>query len=286
MTDGQDTYYDVYCKAAREYMEKYHTDILPYYFVGSSDIPFMDRIATQAVMQDHVDTAISSTINLPNSATKEDIADIYLESWRAGLKGVTIFRDGCKKTGILTTEKPKESLSSNPSALPRGAWKPKPADTLYHEVKLKTGCGKMVLMIGWSESEQTIQDIYVKKCSKGGCERLLESATIAMSAVFRLGGKTCNLEKAMEGIGTCNSFTAARKDGKPLSNGSSCGEAILRALREFEQKQSAHCSTEKDTATGHPVPELPAEARCPECGQPIHHEGGCIVCSCGWSKCS
>ena len=74
MTEGQDTYFDVYCKAAREYMAFTGKHELPDYFVSSSDIPWEARIATQAAMQRHVDTAISSTVNLPESATCEDIA--------------------------------------------------------------------------------------------------------------------------------------------------------------------------------------------------------------------
>ena len=107
-TDGQDTYYDVYCMTAQDYLDATGQKELPDYFVVSPDIDPMKRIRTQAAMQKHVDTAISSTINLPNSATKEDVAEIYLQAWNHGCKGITIFRDGCKKVGILTTDKPKE----------------------------------------------------------------------------------------------------------------------------------------------------------------------------------
>ena len=111
MTDGEDTYYDVYCKAAREYMEVNNTKELPDYFVGSADISWQSRVLTQATMQKHVDTAISSTVNMPNSATKDDIAHMYLLAWSTGCKGITMFRDGCKRLGILTTGNKKEEIS-------------------------------------------------------------------------------------------------------------------------------------------------------------------------------
>lgn len=104
LTDNQDHYYTVYCKAAREYKELCPDSELPSYFVSSSDIDPQSRVVTQAIMQDHVDTAISSTVNLPESCTEEEMAQIYLQAWKNGLKGLTIFRSGCKRLAILTTD--------------------------------------------------------------------------------------------------------------------------------------------------------------------------------------
>ncbi len=102
-TDGQDTYYDVYCMTAQDYLDATGDTELPDYFVTSPEIEHDKRIDTQATMQQHVDTAISSTVNLPESATKEEIAYIFLNAWKRRLKGITVFRDNCKKLGILTT---------------------------------------------------------------------------------------------------------------------------------------------------------------------------------------
>ena len=107
-TDGQDTYYDVYCMTVQDYFDATGEKELPDYFVVSPEIESAKRIKTQATMQKHVDTAISSTINLPKEATKKDVADIYRLAWKSKCKGITMFRDGCKKTGVLTTESPKE----------------------------------------------------------------------------------------------------------------------------------------------------------------------------------
>lgn len=107
-TDGQDTYYDVFCMTAQDYLDATGNKELPDCFITSPEIDYVKRIKTQAVMQTHVDTAISSTINLPKSATKDDVGSIYRLAWKLKCKGITVFRDGCKKTGILTTEKTKE----------------------------------------------------------------------------------------------------------------------------------------------------------------------------------
>ena len=75
---------------------------IPSYFTTSKQIPWRDRIATQAAIQKWVDTGISSTINLPENTTVEEVEQLYLEAWKARLKGVTIFRDNCFRAPILS----------------------------------------------------------------------------------------------------------------------------------------------------------------------------------------
>ena len=70
--------------------------------VTSQNINFEERAAVQAAIQTYVDTAISSTFNLPNEATLEDIIKRYFTAWYFGLKGATVFRDNCAKVGILS----------------------------------------------------------------------------------------------------------------------------------------------------------------------------------------
>ena len=114
--DGEDVVYQVYAQIVQDYMEVSgitKEDELPEYFVTSHDINYEDRIEFQGIIQTYVDNAISSTVNLPNSATVEDIEKVYQLAWMYGLKGVTVYRDGCIREGILTTndvkpEKPKD----------------------------------------------------------------------------------------------------------------------------------------------------------------------------------
>jgi len=70
--------------------------------ITSQNISFDKRARVQATIQNFVDTAISSTFNLPNKATTKDIIDIYFKAWELGLKGATVFRDNCAKVGILS----------------------------------------------------------------------------------------------------------------------------------------------------------------------------------------
>lgn len=66
------------------------------YMKTANEIPFMWHLAMQAAFQKYVDNSISKTINLASDATVDDVYDIYLEAWKLGLKGITIYRDGSK----------------------------------------------------------------------------------------------------------------------------------------------------------------------------------------------
>ena len=109
--DGEDVVYKVYAQIVQDYMEVSgitKEDELPEYFVTSHDIHYEDRIEFQGTIQTYVDNAISSTVNLPNSATVEDIEKVYQLAWMYGLKGITVYRDGCMREGILTTDESKK----------------------------------------------------------------------------------------------------------------------------------------------------------------------------------
>nr|WP_312983133.1 adenosylcobalamin-dependent ribonucleoside-diphosphate reductase [Clostridioides sp.] len=113
----EDVYYKVYTPIVKEFMDiKGITDEedLPDFFVTAMNIDYNGRIKMQQVWQKYVDASISSTINIPFETTVEDVFNIYMDAWEAGLKGVTIFRDGCKRSGILINEKPdKDSKDKN-----------------------------------------------------------------------------------------------------------------------------------------------------------------------------
>ena len=285
---GEDKYYKVYTPIVKQYMEKFNiTDDkdLPDCFVTSQDLDYKKRIAMQATWQRHIDASISSTINVPNDFTVEQIEDAYLLAWEEGLKGVTIFRDGCAREGILTIE--TENKKQDNAELNRGDWAPKPADTIYYERKIKIGCGRIVLFIGWSESEQKVVDFFVKKSGNGGCEKLLETAAITFSAIFRLGGNVNNIKKALRGVGSCPSFATARSKGAQLSKGNNCGCAIINEIEAFlkEKNISEQEPINNKIAVIHET--VIKTEKCPECGEEVIFTGGCITCpSCGYSKCN
>jgi len=80
------------------------------WIIESHDVPFLNRVKLQSVMQKYVDNSISSTVNLKHEATPEDIKAIYLAAWKANCKGITVFRDGCKRGNILGVNDQKPDI--------------------------------------------------------------------------------------------------------------------------------------------------------------------------------
>ena len=288
---GEDVYYKVFTPIAKDYMDKHNIENeedLPDFFVTTENLdPFM-RVKMQGTWQKHIDASISSTINLPNEATVEEVEQLYMSAWEEGLKGLTIYRAGCKREGILTTDNKKEEIEEVVE-LKRGEWEAIPDDTVYYKRKVYTGCGKLNLFIGFSPSENKVVEVYTKRSGKGGCEHNIDGEVIALSGMLRLGGTLDNIEKAYRGLGACPSFTRARERGEKLSKGKSCPSAILNAILDFEREMKG--TKIKLTFNDEEIKPIPKEDvgtgnRCPECGEPLQMTGGCNVCpSCGFSKC-
>ena len=271
---------------------------LPDYFVtATKGVTYMQRVAMQSACQDYIDGAISGTVNLPNDATVEQIVNLYKEAWLQGLKGITVYRVGSEREGILTKieEKPvtlkEDDIRPITVPLQRGEKKAIAPDTIYYKEEVKIGCGELNLFIGYSPSEKALQDFWVKRKGNGGCERNIESTVISMSLLQRVGGSFEMLEESFKGIGSCNSFVHARSKGAKLSKGSNCGQAIFNTLYDFVkrmEKQNAEID-DRHVLKHTFVESLPAVFvgnPCPVCGKPLHRQGGCYTCDeCGYSKC-
>ncbi len=106
----EDTYYKVFTPIVKEYMDRNNItreEDLPDFFVTTSNLDYKSRIDVQAAWQQYIDASISSTVNVPNEFTVEEVEELYMYAWKKGLKGVTIYRDGCARSGILITDKSK-----------------------------------------------------------------------------------------------------------------------------------------------------------------------------------
>lgn len=293
MTDGEDTYYKVYCKAAREYMELYKCEEkdLPDYFVSSANISWKNRVLTQSVMQEHVDTAISSTVNLPNETTKEDIAKLYLLAWEKGLKGITIFREGCKRMPILSTETPKkEEEVKEERNLGRGEIKVISDDVIGKKRRLISGCGSLHCAAYFDRTTGELLEVFLDKGSTGGCDNFMTGLSRMISLAARAGCSVYDIVDQLNSSGTCPSYAVRRATKHDTSPGSSCPVAVGNALldmqieinEELEIDNPKPTIKKKDTKT-----VILPKYKCPECGSEITFEGGCQTCkNCGWSKCS
>lgn len=293
---GEDTYYNVYTGVAKQYTDLYGEN-LPDYFITAGDINWRDRVDIQSVLQEHVDTAISSTINLPNEIKREEIEQLYLYAWEKGLKGVTIFRDGCKRSGILTTNDASNGEYINQKelyTLKRGDIISVDDDLISYKRTLKTGCGKIYLHLDFDEVTGEPYETWIDLGSGGGCERNLEFISRLISLCLRAGVPLSEIISQSESIRPCLAYTNRTKKYGDTAKGTSCPSAIGIALKELESKIQDRCFdeivdeeeddsehriiiTNKKTCINNP---------CPECGEELLFEGGCNVCkNCGYSKC-
>ena len=309
---GEERHYKVYTKIVKEYMEENNLnneEELPDFFVNAQTIDPFKRVEMQGVWQEYIDASISSTINLPNEATVEEVEQLYMYAWEQGCKGLTIYRDGCARSGVLTLDNKKEEeeeVKELNQELKHGTWLAKPDDTIYYERKVYTGCSKLILFIGYSQNENRIVDVFVKHTSKGGCKSNIDGIVILMSGILRYGGNLQSIQKALEGVGTCNSFNNAKNKGMKLSKGSSCPTAILNTILEFEQemkgikpqkidllskmneeKEKGMSNEEKDFIEKYGETEFVKRYhKCPTCHSEVINTGGCVSCPNGcWSKC-
>ena len=289
----KDVYYDVLIKEAQEFKEIYPDRELPDYFVASDDISWDKRIRMQATLQRHIDTAISSTVNLPNNTTIEEVEQLYLYAWEKGLKGITIFRDGCKRTGILTTNETKKEDDANKpicstKELPRGFIIKTDDNCVGKKRTLKTGCGTLHCTAFFDPDTGDLLETYFSKGSSGGCNNFMIGLSRMISLSARGGVDVYSIVDQLKSCGSCPSYAARSATKHDTSKGSCCPVAIGNALLDMYEEmleeigELNYSEEEKEDA----VARSNNRPMCPECGEELTFEGGCNICkSCGWSKC-
>lgn len=324
LNDGKDKYYDVYCAALAEYQAINKTDDIPDYFVSSSDIPWRDRIDVQALMQHHVDTAISSTVNLHEEATVDEVEQLYLYAWEKGLKGITIFRNGCKREGILSKSNPMDVEEDSPKVnyeIPRGYIMDVPNNLNYRKYKIKSGCGNLYLFVGVDEDEGKIYDVFTNTDGVGGCTVNTQAVSRLISACTRGGVPIEYVVEQLTKSGTCASYQSQKNKqsavdkimnmtkgflpdelvdkindyrGESLSSGKSCPSAISNIITSIiaeigmddDDNEVIKIPYEKVSRKEVEIVKQDVSNPCPECDMPLKFEGGCVTCSnCGFSKC-
>lgn len=308
---GHDEVYKVYTPIVKEYMDAHgiKDEIgLPSYFVTSATIPIKRRIDMQSVWQKHIDASISSTVNLPNEATVDDVKDLYMYAWEKHLKGITVYRAGCKRAGILNAEpnKDNETKPESPSlTLPRGSIIEPSNDLIGKKRKIQTGCGSLHVLAFFDPIDGNLQEVYFNKGSTGGCANFMTGLSRMVSLLCRAGVDIMTIKDQLDSTGVCPSYATRKATHHDTSKGSCCPMAIGNALvdmynemqSELDDKEDDAISSakslsnafNKSTASIEKLSEalstIPTEL-CPECGEPVMFEGGCKICkSCGWTKC-
>ncbi len=105
--------------------------------VGSQAISHMGHINMMGAVQPFISGAISKTVNMPNDATVEDIADAYIKAWEGGIKALAIYRDGSKTAQALRTDAQKEKSADELAATVEGLYTQAQVDELVAEAEIK-----------------------------------------------------------------------------------------------------------------------------------------------------
>ena len=298
---GHDEYYKVYTPIVKEYMDEHGIKDeaeLPNWFCTSSTISPLNRVLMQGVWQKHIDASISSTVNLPEEATIEDVEEIYLNAWKEGLKGITVFRNGCKRLGILTTNSSQEKEEEK--GLSRGEIISCSDNLIGMKRRLTTGCGSLHCTAWFDPQTGDLMEIYLNKGSTGGCANFMVGLSRMISLACRGGVKIEDIADQLQSTGACPSYASRTATKHDTSKGACCPMAVGNALMEMwnEMKERiekgnsiialANSDSQIPSSESRPSfnPEADNGAKCPECGSELIQEGGCVICkSCGWSKC-
>lgn len=298
---GHDQYYKVYTPIVKEYMDGHDIDDesgLPEFFVTAQNLHYHKRIKMQATWQKHIDASISSTVNVPADFPIEDVEKVYMDAWEHGLKGVTLFRDGCKRAGILTvkTDEKEEEEIINIGNLKRGMIIKANDDCVGKKRTLHTGCGTLHCEAFFDPDSGDLLETYFSKGSAGGCHNFMVGLSRMISLAARGGVDIYSIVDQLKSSGTCPSYAVRTATKHDTSKGSSCPVAIGNALIDMynemvnelidDYKEEDIVTKQKVIVTTSKEKKIEVEAECPQCGGKLIFEGGCNTCKdCGWSKC-
>ncbi len=270
------------CMGINDIPEEVHT-----VFVVSHDIPFEDRIKMQSAVQKYISNSISSTINLPNSITVDEIENIYLKSWEAGLKGVTIYRDGVKYFQPMTSSAAGKDRVRETSGKCRSWERPR---VLKGDIfKTKTGSGTLYTSVGMDENGFPVE-IFINISKHGSDVSAFSEALGRVISIALQNG--IPVESIAETIIGITGDSSAWDSGKLIK---SIPDAVGRILKDFADKLNKESleqtlfDKEKIKADIDDKPrEIIGAKICPHCGEKSYIKTeDCSTClSCGFSRCS
>lgn len=245
------------------------------------------HVRMQAAVQDHVDNAVSKTINFPSDATEAHVRTAYLLAYDLGCKGITVYRDGSKENQVLSTGRTAsrtEEAHRNGDAphdasplLPR----PRPRRMMGVTERLRTGHGNMYITVNYDEKNAPFE-VFGNLGKAGGCDSAqLEAITRLTTLALRSGIDPDEIFAQLNGITCCpfpdeGVFIKSSPDALAL--------ALYRATHDGENPHSHQTQSAEQTAVLAPRATGP---RCPDCNNPVMFLEGCYTCAtCGWEKCS
>ena len=236
-------------------------------FVTAHDVSPEWHIRMQTAFQKYTDNAVSKTVNLPKDATVDDVAKVYNLAYKFGCKGVTIYRDGSKQNQVLSFAQEDEENKKFMSAA-----KMRPETLEGFTTKMVTGMGHLYVTV--TEFHDRPFEVFAT-IGKSGRSTTAKTEAIGrlVSLALRSGVSVEKIVAQLEGIG--GEHPVFQKDGLVLS----IPDAISRVLKNRYLNDGSY------KKQGRHVNSLLGET-CPECGQTISFEEGCMTCHfCGFTKC-
>jgi ribonucleoside-diphosphate reductase alpha chain len=229
-------------------------------FVCAHDISPEWHVHMQAGFQKHCDSSISKTTNFPNTATPDDVRAIYNLAYDTRCKGVTVYRDGCRKGQPMAlkenAEKKPEAKPAAPAA-PQGhvALKPVKTATILSAVRIRsnTPFGHMHLTISVDPKTERELEVFAQLGKAGDVAASdLEAICRMVSLFLRSGGTLDLVMDQLEGIGSHLSIPT--KDGRVMSLGDALGKTIHKywqAKKNFGLKAILLGEVDIDALHGH-----------------------------------
>jgi ribonucleoside-diphosphate reductase alpha chain len=238
-------------------------------FVTAHDISPEWHVRMQAAFQKYTDNAVSKTVNMPQEATKSDVATVFMTAYELGCKGVTVFRYGSREAVVNIGKVEAEETPSKDILTPRT----RPSVTTGETERIRTGCGNLYVTTN-QDSTGRLFEVFSTLGHSGGCPSAQsEAISRLISLALRSGIKIESIVKQLRDI-RCPS--PSWDEGVLIL---SCPDAIGKALSRYIERHEIEGSDEKPVVQSH-------FGVCPDCGGLLVHEEGCLICkSCGASKC-
>jgi len=283
-------------------------DESPYFGCTAHDIDWNYRVKLQGVIQKYTTHSVSSTINLPNDVSLEEVSDIYMASWKEGLKGITIYRDGCRSGVLILSEtdddgRPVNIVSSQAPKRPEFL----PCD--IHVTNIKGV--KWVFLIGMLNERPyevfggKFDDIIIPAKYIGGRTdpNVKWKATDLTAAIFKNDGHyDLNLSDPKKVVNDHSESTLIEDIASHFSVDLGTPTRLISMLLRHGVSINNICEQikkipQEDTmltfekGVGRVLKKYiddntKAKGTCPECERHLIYEGGCVKCSsCHWSKC-
>jgi ribonucleoside-diphosphate reductase alpha chain len=253
-------------------------------FKTSHEIGYDWHVRHQAAFQRSTDNGVSKTINLPNQATEEDVANAYRLAWELGCLGITVFRDGCKGEQVLNVGiGAKKDKAVGPALIAGPATiKPRPHSLHGQTYRTETPIGTAFITVNETGEGEPFE-VFLQ-VGKGGSDTMAVAEALGrlISLVLRLPSPFSAQRRLEEVISQLSRIGGGQPTGFGPAKILSLPDAIARTLAEHLGQVKPVEGTGEAGNGRKTIGDL-----CKECGQATFiYEEGCKKClSCGYNEC-